>query len=497
MGILIGVQSVNATMKEIKTDCGLFDCYTLLETSFNIPGAYIGNSYDISEIPDTYKKVHIGKVAGLEIHVIDKNHVNVTGMIPGATQNLWGIVFMGDKSHENSTWWNSSYDMCFNITFNNGDSIPHDPEILYKSFSNMTPGFSNPNEVRVIDEPCRNGGNEKYAQIKSYYANGTNANITMWIYRDSGSLLAGANEVWSIYWNSSDKSNTSYHTTFVYAWEDFDDKTDVDVTLGWTDLAGAAWSEIGSNGAEITDLWDVTGGTGKCIYSDLTGDNCFKLDTTNIPNNHVYLSRFTRLNNSDTNYQDGSYPYNTIGNVGQYDAFGHSPADNITYYNYTTASQLAPKKSNLPYTWYNKFIDYNLITKYANGNLSYGLATFTNARPWQWGAGSTWDYIKLVRNGNTPPALQLACVDRVVISTFMFKDYAHRTTITAGTFEYQTTTTTTTTIPSNNSVVVVTLPPGKMDDINAMFGGAFILFAGLMLLFIPAMGVFSILKNKR
>ena len=118
LAFLIGGNMVNATITELETNCGLFDCYTTLETSFNIPPVYIGNTYDIEELPDTYKKHHIGNITGVKITVLSKNSVNVTGDIAGASKNLWGIVLLNDPSFENSTWWNSTFLNRVNISTN-------------------------------------------------------------------------------------------------------------------------------------------------------------------------------------------------------------------------------------------------------------------------------------------------------------------------------------------------------------------------------------------
>jgi len=129
----IGGKFTLGAVTEVKTECGLFDCYTNLHTSFNIPTQYIGRDISIKKlaenIPNSYLVKHkslirIGRklketdrelIRNMRVKIIDKNTIQVYGKIEGASKNKWGLVLSGDRSFENSTWWNSSYETRYPI----------------------------------------------------------------------------------------------------------------------------------------------------------------------------------------------------------------------------------------------------------------------------------------------------------------------------------------------------------------------------------------------
>ena len=114
-------------INEMETTCGLFDCYTDLELTGNIPQKYIGEVYELGKIGSENKNIankiedseifiHSGNINDMTIEVLDKNTMRIYGKIDGATQNKWGATLLGNEDFKHSTWWNSSYDYRYNIT---------------------------------------------------------------------------------------------------------------------------------------------------------------------------------------------------------------------------------------------------------------------------------------------------------------------------------------------------------------------------------------------
>jgi len=90
---IVNSQSVSS-IEEIKTECGLFDCYTEIEIPISI----------IDKVTINKLEVKTGNITFTEIIKKDVDRLVIHGKIEGSTNNYWGI-----KDYWNSTWWNSSY----------------------------------------------------------------------------------------------------------------------------------------------------------------------------------------------------------------------------------------------------------------------------------------------------------------------------------------------------------------------------------------------------
>lgn len=178
--ITLGVNTqVSASVTEYSTSCDIFNCSTILKTSFNIPPTFIGNTYTLDQLPETAIKKHFGDVKDLVIFVQDKNTIELSGWIDGSTQNKWGIILLGDTSHENSTWWNSSFYQCQNITITDnaglGDQTGYPVLLNITHNINMSAGFE---DIRLVDTFCYNNGTEYYYYIEH---NVTSAYADTWV----------------------------------------------------------------------------------------------------------------------------------------------------------------------------------------------------------------------------------------------------------------------------------------------------------------------------
>lgn len=198
---------VLATITEQETHCDLFDCYSIFETSFNIPNPNIGKTYNLEDLPDTYHKDHIGKIEGIQVYIIDRNHVKAFGEIQGATDNLWGIVLLGDHTHENSTWWNSSWGYCVDLTLNGTliDTDLYDFTTLVKLNSGrITYDLTQDSgeDIRFVNTTCDNNGDLlKYDIIKWNESGDSFVNVKL------DYILANTDRDFSMYYNNSGASD--------------------------------------------------------------------------------------------------------------------------------------------------------------------------------------------------------------------------------------------------------------------------------------------------
>lgn len=230
--VAMGLSVVKADIIEVETSCGLFDCYTILETSFNINPTFIGNVYDSEELPETYKHEHIGKIEGLKIEVLTKNSVKVTGTIQGATDNLWGLTVLGDNSFENSTWWNSTFNSCYNVTITEmcceGELVSYPTLINITDTTDMNSDYS---DIRYVNESCNNNGEELY-----YWIAETNPNfVETWV---NVTLPNCTDRIISLYFNNSTSpvynKSDPYHVFSLFTTDD----------VGWVEDGGLTSSTL-------------------------------------------------------------------------------------------------------------------------------------------------------------------------------------------------------------------------------------------------------------
>lgn len=174
---MVGVTPALGFLNEVKTECGLFDCYTILNTDFNIPASYIGKTFNSEQLPETYKHEHIGKIENLKIEVLSKNQIKVTGKIGGSTKNLWGLTLLGDTSFKDSTWWNSSYNasLCLSIDHNNVTGTFSNFTIMINLTSariNYTRTQDNGQDIVVINDSCNDTGSIRPFEIEKWNESG-------------------------------------------------------------------------------------------------------------------------------------------------------------------------------------------------------------------------------------------------------------------------------------------------------------------------------------
>jgi hypothetical protein len=218
-----------AKITEISTTCDMFYC----ESYYNIDrdlSVYVGikniaekeGSYAYGEIVK-----HIGSVNDMTIEVTNKNIIKVSGYIEGATDNLWGFSLLGDTSHLNSTWWNSSWDFKQPINISNtyGNLVNYPVNISFTSANvNYSKMLSNGCDLRFTD----NLSNLLNHYIETWNASGissiwvnvssllNNTNTTVYMYY--GNALAtcngNASKVFDIYDNfSTNNNNTLWNMT--------------------------------------------------------------------------------------------------------------------------------------------------------------------------------------------------------------------------------------------------------------------------------------------
>ena len=231
-----------AAVKELKTSCDLFDCYTIFNIDSRDLTAYAGLKYDMTKgsFPLGSVAVHNGSVAFTKIEIINKTAFKVSGKIKGASSNLWGVGILGDNSHLNSTWWNSSYTNCKTITLTEtaGKNRVNEPMEF-----NIT-GIANPDTARLVNAECGGGGNlQEFQQLTQtsdsidivWFANGT----------------ANSETYYGLYYNNKSAA-TNVNRTLFYVYETFNDGdytnkptwTVIDETFsaanGYLELTGAA-----------------------------------------------------------------------------------------------------------------------------------------------------------------------------------------------------------------------------------------------------------------
>lgn len=454
----MGVPFINASVIEQKTECGFFECETILRTDFNVPTAkkdiYIGDVLREKQVKDfvnTKLQIHEGNVKDVNIHVKDKNTIIITGKIEGATQNKWGMELMGDKSFLGSTWWNS--------TFGTRNSI----------LNATTKG-------KVL---WLNTGNQ-YGT-----ANGVN-NETTYLYNNSGTY-AVANETDEYCFfdpNGSTKSCPNPPDGLLSYWT-FDESS------------GDALDLIGDNNGTLDG--DVTqGATGKVNKAydfDGTGD-AVSLPTGIFDTGDKTITAWV---NPGTGYSGGkiySFQKDISLNCRCYDGDSGQPNNCEHWIDGTSHYSKAFYSTG---TWYHYAVTYDSSdggwVVYINGS---EVDSFTDALSFGSGSGNRIgadDGDQQYWDGKID---DFRVYDRPLSSTeiqnlYDSSPYAYLNGTTEA-YPNATTTTTTTTI-TTDEVHVVKLPENIMNDLNVYFGTAFVLFGGLLLMFIPGIVILYILKR--
>lgn len=149
------------SVKEISTTCDLFDCETILEVGDVVfPPEYFGNTKPLDFDKNIHNlipyKINLKESLGIktmDLEILNKNQIKISGKIQGATNNYWGI-----ETIYNSSWWNSSWGECFDIAV----KIPTNRKIIDEPVTINLTGLTFTNaskEIRIIDQPCSNNGN--------------------------------------------------------------------------------------------------------------------------------------------------------------------------------------------------------------------------------------------------------------------------------------------------------------------------------------------------
>jgi hypothetical protein len=146
---------------EIETECGLFDCYTILDLSSPVLSKDIGKRFQVDFNERKLKKSNIDlelsfktdlrKFKEMDIEFLTSTRIKVSGSIEGASKNQWGMRYKSDLSFMNSTWWNSTWEYRneVNVTENYGENFTYYP-ITY-TLTHQGNASSNCADVRIVE----------------------------------------------------------------------------------------------------------------------------------------------------------------------------------------------------------------------------------------------------------------------------------------------------------------------------------------------------------
>jgi len=229
----VNVDLSHAKLSEIETKCDMFDCYTILETDFEMDSELTAKSYDVNIAekkalnPSLKAEFNIPKetqgIKDMKIELMDKNTIKVSGTIKAGSKNLWGLSIFGDDSFMNSTWWNFTWWYYTNISFTETDGYDRDWEEVDINFAGADGHASTCEETRVISP----NGIEIDRDIIINNISGSNYNCTL---RFQVNVSAMSEEIYSIYYgNDTPVGDGGYLTTYIS--NSTDDTT-------WTDSTG-------------------------------------------------------------------------------------------------------------------------------------------------------------------------------------------------------------------------------------------------------------------
>ena len=179
--LVVAVQPVMAYITEEKTVCGLFDCSTTFSIDKDLT-AVLGSQFPVrdNQYPLGQFLEHKGKIRDINIEILDKSHIKVSGKIEGASSNLWGFTILGDESHLNSTWWNSSFSYKAEINISNLAGDLYNYEVNITLDENTLGNFSW--ERNGADVRFYNGSEvELYHFNDPYTWNATTKTASFWI----------------------------------------------------------------------------------------------------------------------------------------------------------------------------------------------------------------------------------------------------------------------------------------------------------------------------
>lgn len=219
----------------------------------------------------------------------DKNKVKVCGKIGLATSNYWGISGLW-----NSTWWNSSYPYCRNITIDNSllDSDLTDFQFEYSITNHSNFAKSDFSDIVWLNDTYRNPNATVLNYWRKDYIVNTSTNGFVKIEKINANSLRNISFCYGCA-NCSDRSNKT--TTLEF----FDDFEDNDYTAKWEKIGSTVWVETsgkltgtGDESNFIKSKFNLSDDFKAVIRAENTDSRQVKIFTHLTDNTHFYRSGF-------------------------------------------------------------------------------------------------------------------------------------------------------------------------------------------------------------
>ena len=204
---------VEVSNKCIMSDKGWYEiCKTELEFR-DVPeiSTYKTNIEDYTTIKTAFSmEKPVTKDLKFTSFTWDKDTLTVIGTIPVGTQNFWGILDV-----YNSSWWNSTFLNCMNVTIRN--DVPYDlvNHFITLNFTNISDKRADNFDLRLINASC--GWNTSVREIPYRIAwyNNSFASLVNLI-----NLSANSNVTWALYYGNEYAEDPNYATDN-YIYDDF------------------------------------------------------------------------------------------------------------------------------------------------------------------------------------------------------------------------------------------------------------------------------------
>lgn len=300
---------INATITEARTECDLFDCCSWFSIDADL-SLLSGQEYVVSKNTFTYGEIreHIGDVKNLRVSVVNDHTIKVCGNIGGATTNLWGFSFLGDDSHLNSSWWNSTWNTCKNITLEEKNGVARVNEIIDINVSSIV--FTDDGELRVIEGACQESQN---VTIAYEILENSSSSVRIVFFANAS---ANANTTFAVYYNATGSVDEGSSELF-YMYEPFDD-AEYTTNPAWF-INDGTWSATGG-------FLNHTGGSTVDSISDM--NQTVYLNKVNITAYWKMTgTRLTYIHFSNKTNEAGNY-YPDFG----YDIYCDAPNEGFAFY---------------------------------------------------------------------------------------------------------------------------------------------------------------------
>ncbi|MGQ4876146.1 MAG: DUF2341 domain-containing protein [Promethearchaeia archaeon] len=161
------ISNAKISIKEVKTHCGLFDCYTILEIKgFDTPQKLINAKKEFI----TKSNIKSHKII---VDIKKNNWLNISGKIKGASKNKWNFTIYNEKEKfVLDPWWNSSWNYRKNITIINASTETLIDYVATLNISKLSGMQDNYNDLRFINVSCEKiDGSEMKYEIEKYTSN--------------------------------------------------------------------------------------------------------------------------------------------------------------------------------------------------------------------------------------------------------------------------------------------------------------------------------------